>query len=75
LARINFADADEIVHKRPTSPTTGTFVRAIDVDPRRQGQRPAANRTPEGQARRRLSGSFAAASVERRALRRISRRG
>jgi hypothetical protein len=34
LARINFADADEIVHKRPTSPTTGTFVRAGDVDPR-----------------------------------------
>jgi len=37
LARINFFGAQEIVHFCHTNPTTGTFVRADDVDPRRKG--------------------------------------
>ena len=34
LARINFHGADEQVHLRPSDPTTATFVRAGEVDPR-----------------------------------------
>jgi len=41
MARINVADAHEIVHSSPTRPTTVSFGRARDLDPRhRKGRRP-----------------------------------
>jgi len=45
LARINFHGADELVHLRHSDPTTATFVRAGEVDPRHG---PAADRLRTG---------------------------